>query len=105
MNVFGGGLAGGGHADGGGGMLDMCVPFGIPRVGAPNMGGGGVAAATACEGANVSICCPVSGRCLGPAANSWLGRDCAAMFMRICSASMRSAGVPCRSPLVSFLKA
>ena len=40
-----------------------------------------------------------------PVANSWFGRDCAAWLAFICSASIRSAGVPWRSPLVSFLKA
>ena len=38
-------------------------------------------------------------------AKSWLGRDCALLCSFICAASIRSAGVPCRSPLVSFLNA
>ncbi len=46
-----------------------------------------------------------SGDCLGPVANSVLGRLCEAMLARCCAASKRSAGVPCRSPLVSFLNA
>ena len=44
--------------------------------------------------------------CPGPAANMVCGLFCAVADLRSTfAASMRSAGVPCRSPLVSFLKA
>lgn len=48
---------------------------------------------------------PESGRCFGPAAKSVWGRLAAAWRERCCSASRRSAGVPCRTLLLSFLKA
>ena len=63
--------------------------------GRPRPGGGppappGIAAAT----------------CPGPAANMVCGLLCAVADLRSTfAASMRSAGVPCRSPLVSFLNA
>ena len=40
-----------------------------------------------------------------PVANSVLGRFWEAARVRVCSASSRSAGVPCRSPFRSFLNA
>lgn len=46
-----------------------------------------------------------TGRGGGPVAKSVFGLLWAARFFLICSASKRSAGVPCRSPLVSFLYA
>ncbi len=48
---------------------------------------------------------PPSGCWRGPDANSVCGRFAAAALERCCSASSRSAGVPCRSPFVSFLYA
>ena len=80
-----------------------------PFASAPDGGGGGAmpdaakpdAAAMGAGPRGPSDC----GFCAGPVANSVCGRDAAAALVRCCSASRRSAGVPCRSPLVSFLKA
>ena len=46
---------------------------------------------------------PCPGCCLGAVANSVLGLLCDDSMAFLRSASWRSAGVPCRSPLLSFL--
>lgn len=48
---------------------------------------------------------PCPGCCLGAVANSVLGLLCDDSMAFLRSASWRSAGVPCRSPLLSFLYA
>ena len=78
--------------------------------GAAPPGGGGGAAAPAANPDGACMACgragcimPCPGCCLGAVANSVLGLLCDDSMAFLRSASWRSAGVPCLSPLLSFL--
>lgn len=94
---------GGGMAPHGGGP--PCIPGGggIPEGpgGIPIIPGGGCGIPPGGKPA----CGPGCGTCRGAVANMVWGRFSFAWFARCWAAKRRSAGVPCRSPLVSFLKA